>query len=92
MLNENASDYKKLLSYYYIGQCSKVIKPHSKRIGFSKYNHNINMTAFKNIDGSIAVCMFNTENHDINFNICINNVTFKDTLEHQSFISYLIVN
>ena len=92
MLNENSSDYKKLLSYYYIGQFSKVIKPHAKRIGFSKYNSKINITAFKNPDGSIAVCMLNKENYDINFNICMNNITFKDTLSRQSMISYLITD
>ena len=30
------------------------------------------------------------ENYDIDFNLCINDITFKDTLYKQSALSYLI--
>lgn len=90
MLSENNTDYMKTLAYYYIGHFSKFIKRGSKRIAFSKYLADINMTAFKNEDGSISVIMLNRENYDIEFNLCMNNMMFKDILEKQSIISYLI--
>ena len=90
MLNPDCSNYNKSLTFYYIGQFSKVIKPGAIRIGYSKYIGDIKMTAFKNPDNSIAVVMLNRENYNIAFNLCINDIMFKDTLEHQSMISYLI--
>ena len=48
------------------------------------------MTAFKNTDNSIAIVMLNREHYNIDFNLCMENITFKDTLEQQSIISYLI--
>ncbi|MEK8127283.1 glycoside hydrolase family 30 protein [Paenibacillus filicis] len=46
-------------SYYYIGQFSKFIKPGAKRIASSKYTDQLETTAFKNQDGSIAVVVMN---------------------------------
>lgn len=90
MLNKEASDYDKKLAYYYIGHFSKVIKPGAVRIAHSRYQGDIRMTSFKNPDGSIAVVMLNREHYDISINFCMNNITFKETLKHQSIISYLI--
>lgn len=90
MLNDTNSDYIKSLSYYYIGHFSKIIHPGARRIAFSKYIADITMTAFKNPDNSIAIIMINRENYDIDFNLCINDITFKDTLYKQSALSYLI--
>lgn len=90
MLTNDNSNYTKFLSYYYIGQFSKLIKPGAKRIPFSRFVGDIKMTAFKNTDGSIAVCMLNREHYNIEFNFCMNDITFKDTLYQQSMISYLV--
>ena len=92
LLNCNNSDYNKTLAYYYIGQFSKVINPNAVRIAHSKYTSDIEMTAFKNPDNSIAVIIMNDKGHDVEFNLCFNDVTFKDTIEHQSIVSYLIRN
>ena len=59
---------------------------------FSKYLGDIKMTAFKNPDNSIAVVMLNREHYNIDFNLCMNDITFKDTLCSHSIISYLIKN
>ncbi len=48
-------DYK--LSYNYLKHFSKYIQPGSVRIGSSKYTERMEVTAFKNPDGSIA-CVF----------------------------------
>lgn len=90
MLNNEENDFIKNLSYYYIGHFSKFIKPGAVRLGFSRYLGDIKMTAFKNTDNSIAIVMLNREHYNIDFNLCMENITFKDTLEQQSIISYLI--
>ena len=90
MLNKENNDFVKNLSYYYIGHFSKFIKPGAVRLGFSRYLGDIKMTAFKNTDNSIAIVMLNREHYNIDFNLCMENITFKDTLEQQSIISYLI--
>ena len=90
MLNENNTDYIKTLAYYYIGHFSKFIKRGAKRIAFSKYSGDINITAFKNIDNSISVVILNNANYDIDFNLCMDDIMFKDKIEKESIISYLI--
>lgn len=56
--------YKKTITFDYIGHFSKYILPGAKRIGYSKCDSNIEMTAAKNPDGSIAVVILNKENKD----------------------------
>lgn len=90
MLNSDNSDYNKTLAYYYIGQFSKVIKPGATKIAHSKYTTDLKMTAFKNPDGSIAVVMLNNAHYNMDFHLCINNIMFKDTIESNSMISYLL--
>lgn len=46
-------------AYYYIGQFSKFIRPGAKRIGASSSRTQLQTTAFKNPDGSIAVVVMN---------------------------------
>ena len=77
-------------TYYYIGQISKVIKPGAVRIGYSKYLSDIHITSFKNPDNSIAVVMFNGSGNDIEYKLCMGNMMFKDTIEKESMISYVI--
>ena len=90
MLNSDNSDYNKTLAYYYIGHFSKVIKPGAVKIAHSKYTPDIKMTAFKNLDGSISVVMLNSVHYNVDFNLCIGDIMFKDTIEGNSMISYLI--
>ncbi len=90
MLVEDNSNYKKSLTYYYIGHFSKFIMPGAVRIAYSKYLSDLRVTAFKNPDGSIVIVLLNSVNYDIDFTICMKDVYFKDTLEKQSMISYLI--
>jgi glucosylceramidase len=46
-------------AYYYIGHFSKFIRPGAKRIGASSSRTQLQTTAFKNPDGSIAVVVMN---------------------------------
>lgn len=90
MLNSDNSDYNKSLAYYYIGHFSTYIKPGSVRLAYSKYLSDIRMTAFRNTDNSIVIVMMNSAHYNIDFNLCMDNITFKDTLEPDSIITYVI--
>ncbi|WEK55057.1 MAG: glycoside hydrolase family 30 protein [Candidatus Cohnella colombiensis] len=51
-------------SYYYIGHFSKYIRPGAVRVGCSKYTDKLETTAFKNIDGTLAVVVLNRSDED----------------------------
>ena len=90
MLNKDNSDYIKNLTYYYIGHFSKFIKPNAKRIAFSKYTDKIEITAFKNIDGSIAIVLLNRNDKNYEYNICINDYVIHDNLDSHAIVTLII--
>ena len=92
MLNTDNSDYIKSLTFYYIGHFSKVIQPGAVRLAHSKYLSDIHVTAFRNPNGSTAIVMLNKVGYDIDFNLCMGKMTFKDTLCGNSIVSYLITD
>lgn len=92
MINSNKTDYIKNLTYYYIGHFSKFIIPGSKRIAFSKYTSDIEVTAFKNPDNSISIVLMNRNNFNKEYTICLNDVTFHDNLDSHAIVSYVIKN
>lgn len=66
--NEDGS-YRKLLTYDYIGHFSQYILPGAKRIGFSRCNDLVEITAAKNVDGSIAIVLLNRGQADASYAI-----------------------
>ncbi|WP_438445991.1 glycoside hydrolase family 30 protein [Gorillibacterium sp. sgz5001074] len=54
-------------SYYYIGHFSKFIRPGAKRVASTKYTDRLEVTAFKNTDGSVAVVVLNRTDEAIRF-------------------------
>jgi glucosylceramidase len=46
-------------SYYYIGHFSKYIKPNAVRVGFELESETLMATAFRNVNGSLAVVIMN---------------------------------
>jgi glucosylceramidase len=56
-------------SYYYIGHFSKFIPAGSKRIGFSKYNKALEVTAFLTPEGKTVVVVMNPTDDDLDANI-----------------------
>lgn len=56
-------------AYYYIGHFSKFIRPGAKRIGASSSRAQLQTTAFKNTDGSIAVVVMNTTNEKLPYHV-----------------------
>ena len=90
VLTKDEKDYIKTSAYYYIGHFSKFINSKAKRIAFSKYDENIELTAFKNPDASLTVVMLNSKWFNIDYNMCINGKMIKDTINANSIITYTI--
>lgn len=65
MIDTANDTYEVKLSCDYIGHISKFIKPGAKRIAFTKYTDDLEITAFKNEDGSIALVMLNCTQREI---------------------------
>ncbi len=59
--------YDKKLSYYYIGHFTRFINIGAKRIGLTRFSHELEVTAFKNPDGSIVTIILNVTDKDIDF-------------------------
>ncbi|MBR3162841.1 MAG: glucosylceramidase [Clostridia bacterium] len=90
MLTEDSSDYVKNLTYYYIGHFSRFIKPDSKRIAFSRYTDKIELTSFKNADGSIVVVLLNRSDTNYEYNLCINDIVVHDNLDSHAIVTLLL--
>ena len=91
MLNEAGTDYQKNLSYYYIEQITGVIRPGAVRVGYSRYTDKIEMTAFKNTDGSIAVVLLNRTDTNHEYNLCMGDICLHDNLDSHAVVSYEIM-
>ena len=52
-------------SYYYIGHFSKYIRPGAVRIGSSRYTDRLEVTAFRNPDGTLAVVVLNRSEEEL---------------------------
>lgn len=90
MLNHDNTDYIKNLTYYYIGHFSRFIKPNAKRIAFSKYTDKIEVTSFKNTDGSIVIVLLNRNDTNYEYNLCINDVVIHDNLDSHAIVTLVI--
>ena len=90
MLNETADDFIKNLTYYYIGHFSKYIKTNAKRIALSRYDDRIEITSFKNSDGTIAIILLNRNDWNYEYNICINDMVIHDNLDSHAIVTLLL--
>lgn len=92
MLNDDNSDYKKPLTYYYIGHFSKFILPGAVQIAHSKYITDINVTAFKNVDGSIVIVIYNGSGNNTEINLCISGKRVHSIIDKDSIVTYVVHN
>lgn len=65
MCDTNTKTYEKRLSYYYIGQLSKYIKPGAVRVASTRYCDKVDVCAFKNPDGERVVVILNKSDKDV---------------------------
>ncbi len=87
-VEKDTIEYK--LSYRYIKHLSAYIMPGAVRIGTSKYSHLIEVTAFKNPDGSIVCVLLNTSNQKLPINIRFNGKVVSPELEGDSIATLVI--
>lgn len=90
MINKHHDGYIRTPAFYYIGQFSKYIKPGAKRISASTFTNDIQVTAFKNTDNSIAIVLLNKNNHNVEFNLCYNNHFLHDNLDSHAIVTFVI--
>lgn len=69
MVDTENDSYTFVNSYYYIGHFSKYVKPGAKRIGFSRYSDELEVTAFKNPNGEIVVVVMNRNDNELTFTL-----------------------
>ena len=65
MVDTQEDSYEVKLSFDYIGHFSKYIRRGAKRIAFTKYTADLEVTAFKNTGGSLAVVLLNRTDREI---------------------------
>lgn len=78
-------------SYYYIGHFSKFIRPGAKRITSASSSNSLLSTAFKNVDGSLAIVVMNSSDKNLNYSIKLQSkVVYVKTLPHS--IQTVLIN
>lgn len=67
MCDTEKKNYVKTLPYYYIAHFSRYIQPGAVRIGFSKFDESLDVTAFMNPNGERIVVILNKTDREIPF-------------------------
>ena len=55
-----------------------------------EFTDEIEVTGFKNKDNSIAVILFNKNDYNKEYNLCISDKVIHDNLDKHAIVSYLI--
>lgn len=90
MVDTQNGTFEVKLSFDYIGHFSKYIKPGAKRIALSKYTYDLEMTAFKNPDGSLALVVLNRKEQDMPVNIRLGEEIIQFTVPKSSIVTALL--
>lgn len=65
MLTENGQDFTIMSEYYYIGQFSRFIQTGAVRLGASSWCGEVEVSAFENPDGRLAIVLLNRTEQDL---------------------------
>lgn len=76
--------------YYYIGHFSKYIKPGARRISVASTKSFLLTTAFRNLDGKIAVVVMNQDKKAIKFLIWMDGKSIESTMPGRSISTFVI--
>ena len=76
--------------YYTMAHFSKFIRPGATRIGFSKSENDLNVTAAQNPDGSIAIVVFNENPEAKDFTLKLNELSKTITIDAQAIQTLII--
>ena len=55
-----------------------------------RQRNKIELIAYKNLDNSIGIVLFNRDNNNHVYNLCIENKVIHDNLDSHAIVSYLI--
>jgi len=72
IVDENTDEVYFTPLYYTMAHFSKFIRPGATRIGFSHADNELQVTATKNVDGSVAVVIFNPSENEKNISLALN--------------------
>ncbi len=67
MCDTEKKEYVKTLPYYYIAHFSRYIRPGAVRVGFSRFDDSLEVTAFQNPDGERVLVILNRSDEEIPF-------------------------
>lgn len=67
MCDTEKKEYTKTLPYYYIAHFSRYIQPGAVRIGFSRFDDSLEVTAFQNPNGERVLVLLNRSGKEIPF-------------------------
>lgn len=90
MIANDDGSYRKNLTFSYIRHFTKHIKPGAVRIGFSRCDDKVEVTAVKNPVNSIAVVILNKNNDDAKYTIRINGQIIRVQLPARTISTLLI--
>lgn len=72
MIANDDGSFRTDLMFDYIGHFSRYIQPNAKRIGFSRCDDKVEVTAAKNPDGSVVLVVLNRGNDDASYALRMN--------------------
>lgn len=90
MVDTQNGNFEVKLSFDYIGHFSKYIKKGAKRIAFTKYTSDLEMTAFKNPDDSIILVVLNRTDKEMPIVIRINSELAQFKISKNSITTALL--
>ncbi len=90
MVDTTKDSFEIKLSFDYIGHFSRYIRRGAKRIAFSKYTTELEMTAFKNTDNSIVLVMLNRQKQDIPVTFDLDGKVFSHVVAGNTIVTAVI--
>jgi glucosylceramidase len=90
MVDTRNDTFEVKLSFDYIGHFSRYIRPGAKRIALSKYTYDLEMTAFKNPDGSLVLVLLNRKEREMPVNIRIDDRIIQFAMPKSSIATALL--
>lgn len=90
MVNTEDGSYEEKLSFHYIRHFSRYIDREAKRIALTKYTDRLEMTAFKNPDGTTVLVILNKQEEDMPVSIRIRGLNSEFQVPKSSIVTAVI--
>ncbi len=90
MVNTEDGSYEEKLSFHYIRHFSRYIDREAKRVALTKYTDRLEMTAFKNPDGTTVLVILNKQEEDMPVSIRIRGLNSEFQVPKSSIVTAVI--